>query len=82
MAARACRAFEQTPAMKPLERIRRTLARQPIDRLCVNAAAAGGGYILGTGCEVPPGTPLENLQTLVRVAHEYRGSHLSAEAGP
>ena len=49
---------------------------------CVNAAAAGGGYILGTGCEVPPGTPLENLQTLVRVAHEYRGSHLAAEAGP
>lgn len=48
---------------------------------CVNAAAAGGGYILGTGCEVPPGTPLENLQTLVRVAHEYRGSQLSAEAG-
>ncbi len=46
---------------------------------CIAAAAAGGGYILGTGCEVPPGTPLENLQTLVRVAHEHRGSYLSQE---
>ncbi|MGE5137928.1 MAG: uroporphyrinogen decarboxylase family protein [Rudaea sp.] len=39
---------------------------------CIAAAAHDGGYILGTGCEVPPGTPLENLRTLVRVAHEYR----------
>jgi uroporphyrinogen decarboxylase len=45
-----------------------------VARECIQAAAAGGGYILGTGCEVPPGTPWENLQTLVRVAHEYRGS--------
>jgi uroporphyrinogen decarboxylase len=46
---------------------------------CIAAAAAGGGYILGTGCEVPPGTPLENLQTLVRVAHEHQGLYLSQE---
>jgi uroporphyrinogen decarboxylase len=40
---------------------------------CLEAAAPGGGYILGTGCEVPQDTPLENLQALIRVgqAHHY-----------
>jgi uroporphyrinogen decarboxylase len=42
-------------------------------RACLEAAAAGGGYILGTGCEVPLNTPVENLEALVRVgkAHRY-----------
>lgn len=48
-------------------------------RACIAAAAGGGGYILGTGCEVPPGTPLENLQALVRVAQAYREGHLGEE---
>jgi len=40
---------------------------------CLEASALGGGYILGTGCEVPPGTPLDNLQALIRVgqSHHY-----------
>jgi uroporphyrinogen decarboxylase len=37
-------------------------------RACIAAAWDGGGYILGTGCEVPPGLPLENVQALVRMA--------------
>jgi uroporphyrinogen decarboxylase len=37
-------------------------------RDCIAAAGAGGGYILGTGCEVPPHAPLENIQALVRMA--------------
>jgi uroporphyrinogen decarboxylase len=40
---------------------------------CVTAAAAGGRYILGTGCEVPVDTPVENLQALVAVARSSRG---------
>ncbi len=42
-------------------------------RECLSVAAVGGGYILGTGCEVPPGAPLENLEALVRTgkAHRY-----------
>jgi uroporphyrinogen decarboxylase len=40
-------------------------------RQCIDAAGAGGGYILGTGCEVPLDSPVENLIALVRVAHEY-----------
>jgi len=40
---------------------------------CVTAAATGGRYILGTGCEVPVDTPVENLRALVAVARSYRG---------
>jgi uroporphyrinogen decarboxylase len=38
---------------------------------CLGVAAPGGRYILGTGCEVPVGTPIENLEALVRSAHGY-----------
>jgi MtaA/CmuA family methyltransferase len=40
---------------------------------CLEVSAPGGGYILGTGCEVPQDTPLENLQELIRVgqAHHF-----------
>jgi uroporphyrinogen decarboxylase len=40
-------------------------------RNCLEAAAPGGGYILGTGCEVPRDAPLENLQALIRVGRSY-----------
>ena len=41
-------------------------------RSCLDAAARGGGYILGTGCEVPQDTPLENLQALIRIGSGRR----------
>lgn len=31
---------------------------------------AGRRYIVGPGCEVPPGTPSENVEAMVRYAHE------------
>jgi uroporphyrinogen decarboxylase len=40
---------------------------------CIDAAAHGGGYILGTGCEIPPESPVENVIALVEVAHAWRG---------
>ena len=40
---------------------------------CITAAATGGRYILGTGCEVPVDTPVENLQALVAVARSSQG---------
>ena len=34
-------------------------------------AAPGGGFILGTGCFVPPGTPVANLRVMVEAARDY-----------
>lgn len=41
-------------------------------RLCIEKAAAGGGYILGSGCEVAVDSPVENIKTMIRVARELR----------
>ncbi len=35
-------------------------------------AAAGSRFIVGAGCEIPRGTPPENLQTLTRYARTHR----------
>jgi len=39
---------------------------------CIEAAAENGGFILGSGCEVPMGAPEENMKALVKVARQYR----------
>lgn len=40
---------------------------------CLRAAKADeGGFILGSGCEVPPNAPLENLRAMIRAARDYR----------
>ena len=40
-------------------------------RRCIEQTE-GRNFILGSGCIVPRHTPVENVQTLVRVAHEHR----------
>jgi len=40
-------------------------------RDCIQAAEAGGGFVLSPGCVVMPGFPANNLHTLVRTAREY-----------
>lgn len=42
-----------------------------VSTACLDAAAAGGGYVLGSGCVVPRITPLENIRAMVRAAREY-----------
>jgi uroporphyrinogen decarboxylase len=37
----------------------------------LDAAARGGGYVLGSGCVVPRITPLENIRAMVAAAREY-----------
>jgi carbonic anhydrase/acetyltransferase-like protein (isoleucine patch superfamily) len=45
-------------------------------RRCIRRAGETG-FLLGSGCLVPRGTPVENVRELVRVAHQHRcgGSH-------
>ena len=38
---------------------------------CLDAAAPGGGYVLGSGCVVPRITPLENIRAMVETARAY-----------
>jgi uroporphyrinogen decarboxylase len=40
-------------------------------RLCIDKAADGGGFILGTGCEVAVHTPIDNIKAMIRLAREY-----------
>ena len=39
---------------------------------CIEAAAQNGGYILGSGCEVPMDAPEENIKAMVRIARQYK----------
>jgi MtaA/CmuA family methyltransferase len=49
----------------------------------LRAIALGGtrGYILGTGCEVPPGTPIENVIAMVEASNEAAGRGARAGVG-
>lgn len=38
---------------------------------CLAAGAPGGQFILSTGCDIAPGTPPENIETLLRVGREF-----------
>ena len=38
---------------------------------CLEEGAEGGGYILGTGDEVPPDAKLENMKVMVQTAKEW-----------
>ena len=39
--------------------------------VCLNALAPFGGFMLGDGANVCPGTPVENLSLLMEAAEEY-----------
>jgi uroporphyrinogen decarboxylase len=38
---------------------------------CIGDAAIDGGFILSSGCEVPLGAPLENVEAMVVAARKY-----------
>jgi uroporphyrinogen decarboxylase len=40
-------------------------------RQCIQQAGKEGGYILGSGCVVPPSTSIENLKALRTAAETY-----------
>jgi uroporphyrinogen decarboxylase len=37
----------------------------------IEQAGRGGGFILGSGCEVPPRTPIRNIQAIVETARRH-----------
>jgi uroporphyrinogen decarboxylase len=40
--------------------------------MCIKTAAQGGGYMLGSGCQTPRMTALDNMRAMVSVARSYR----------
>ena len=40
-------------------------------RQCMDTAAKHGAFILSTGCEIPPETPIENLKYFMEAARKY-----------
>ncbi|MHB0875244.1 MAG: uroporphyrinogen decarboxylase family protein [Anaerolineae bacterium] len=52
--------------------------RQAVRR-CIDAAAAGGGFVLGTADSTVLGTPLENIQAFVDAGRQY-GRDFTAES--
>ncbi len=59
--------------LDPVNTVWRGTPEQCFDeaRQRIEAAAAGGGYILSTACSVPPHAPPENIRALARAADEY-----------
>jgi uroporphyrinogen decarboxylase len=39
---------------------------------CLSAGAPGGGFVLHPGCDVPQGTPLENMLAFIETAHAWQ----------
>jgi len=44
---------------------------EEISRRCVEDAKEGGGFILASGCEIPPDCPPDNLKMLIHAARTY-----------
>ena len=44
---------------------------------CIQAAAADGAYMLGSGCMVPRDTPLENLLAMIDVARSHKNDWMN-----
>lgn len=49
------------------------LVRREAEAVMRSCNALEGGFILGSGCEVVPRSPVENLQAMVQAAREFRG---------
>lgn len=47
--------------------------RQVINKCkeCIQDAGTDSGFILSTGCEAPPNTPIENIRAMVHAARKY-----------
>jgi len=49
-------------------------SRNEVDEYChrlIEEVGAGGGYIMGAGCEIPPNAQPENVRTMIESADKY-----------
>lgn len=47
---------------------------EEVEMICANAAKEGGlqgGFALMPGCDLAPGTPIQNIQAMIRAAHNH-----------
>jgi uroporphyrinogen decarboxylase len=44
---------------------------EELSKKCIEDAAEGGGFVLASGCEIPPDCPPENLKMLAKAAERY-----------
>jgi hypothetical protein len=72
--------------MRALERVQNVVADRPVDVYAAAAechAACGHRFIAGSGCEVSPLTPPENLRAPATHARDQAGTSIDREAdGP
>jgi uroporphyrinogen decarboxylase len=51
---------------------RGTLAEvEAATKQCIQEAAAGGKFILSTGCDIAPGTPVENIEAMLQLGKTF-----------
>jgi uroporphyrinogen decarboxylase len=47
---------------------------------CLDAAAAGGGFMLMPGCDIPPTVPVENVQTFIQAPLKWQQARAAVAA--
>ncbi|MBL7176504.1 MAG: hypothetical protein ISS66_11830 [Desulfobacteraceae bacterium] len=47
------------------------MVQQAAVKNCLEIASGESGYILASGCAIPPNTPLENIQSFMEAADKY-----------
>ena len=55
----------------PVEKMEQSRKRLEAARECLEAIGPCGGYLLGDGANICPGTPLENFRAIMEMAEEY-----------
>ncbi len=58
------------------------MLRRPACALLLAAAAGNRSFVLSSGCDLPPGTPIENVEALCAAAADWTAAELDPVAEP